>query len=736
MPASIPILCYHNVSDVDGHSPRRFEEHLAAIRDAGYRTISSRELVDGMTGARALPRKACVLTFDDCHVSNWTMAAPLLAKYGMTATFFCVTDFIGLGAKRPQLPPDGGGPQLLTAPDSFRLALQKGDCSQFMNEAELRAMIDDYGFEVHGHSARHQGAFRGMHQLARMGDAHAHWSASGIYPQELLCGPGAAQLPAFWAGSAYVYNGYWPVQGSAQAGGGLFYRRRTDAERRAFCLADFRRCHERIRDINRCGDEQYFCWPWGNYDALGEACLREAGFKAAFSLERGANVAGGDPFRIHRVGVGKTKDGAWVQSRLRMYCGSLRARLFFKFLRKRPEIKSVLFMTDSDKLSGGSRQMVNNILGMRESGLRVTAVIPPGSEIRTALTPLASGENPVEIVEFGGFKRYVRAASFVAGLARRVEADVVHTFHARAYKSAALARLPLLGGADYRLFINRGVIFPPNTIFALYALLAHGVTVNSQVCAQVLRKYLVPQKLLRLVYNSFLPEPDIGGGQLPPERPARAKRGCRVLYVGNEGPAKGFDVFLRVAAELAARGLRDLEFVGAGVRDMRSFEQHVTPQLKTRLALPGHLSHGDVLRELAKADILVLPSRQESLPNVLLEAFACGLPVVCTSVGGMPELVRDGVNGFLRPSQDVSGLADAVAALAGDAPLRQHMGRINQRLVTRHLGNAAKALTLLRVYFGEALFEPLPIEALALQVAQEQAPRQADEAGDASCPRS
>lgn len=746
MPASIPILCYHNVSDVDGHSPRRFEEHLAAIRDAGYRTISARELVGGMTGARPLPRKACVLTFDDCHVSNWTMAAPLLAKYGMTATFFCVTDFISQGAKRPQLPPSAsssgeGGPELLTAPQSFRRALTAGDTSQFMNEAELRAMIDDYGFEVHGHSARHQGAFRSLHQLAKMGDAHAHWSASGIYPPELLCGAGAAQLPAFWPGSAYAYNGYWPVQGSAQAGGGLFYRRRTDAERRAFCLADFRRCYERIRDINRCGDEQYFCWPWGNYDALGEACLREAGFTAAFSLERGANVAGGDPFRIHRVGVAKNKDGAWVQSRLRMYSGPLRARLFFKLLRKRPEIKSVLFMTDSDKLSGGSRQMVNNILGMRESGLRVTAVIPPGSEIRTALAPLASGENPVELVEFGGFKRYVRAASFVAALAQRVEADVVHTFHARAYKSAALAKLPLLGGARYRLFINRGVIFPPNTIFALYALLAQGITVNSQVCAQVLRKYLVPQKLLRLVYNSFLPEPGIGGdqlggGQLPPERPARKKRGCRVLYVGNEGPAKGFDVFLRVAAELAARGLRDLEFVGAGVRDMRSFEQHVTPQLKTRLALPGHLPHEGVLRELTQADILVLPSRQESLPNVLLEAFACGLPVVCTSVGGMPELVRDGVNGFLRPSQDVSGLADAVAALVVDAPLRQRMGRINRLLVTRHLGNAAKTLTLLRVYFGEALFEPLPIEALALQVAEEQPPRPEDEAGSAACPRS
>lgn len=728
MPTSIPVLCYHNVSDVDGLSPRRFEEHLAAIRDAGFRTISGRELVAGLTGLARLPEKACVLTFDDCHLSNWTMAAPLLAKYGMTATFFCVTDFIGQGEKRPQLPPGAGGPELLSAPDSFRLVLGADDRSQFLNEAELKAMVRDFGFEVFGHSSRHQGAFRSLVKTANLGDAHAHWSATGIYPAHLRHAPGAGQLPLFEVGSSYVYNGYWPVAGSAEAGGGVYYRRRNDAERRAHCLADFRRCYACIREINALpgkeNDEQHFCWPWGQFDELSETCAREAGFTAAYTLERSANTEGTDPMRIHRIGVGKTKDGAWLGSRLRMYSGSLSARFFFKFLRKRPEVKSVLYMTDSDKLSGGSRQMVNNILGMHESGLRVTAVIPPGSEIRAALTPLTDGENPVELVEYGGFRQYVRAAAFVAELARRVEADVVHTFHARAYKSAALAKLPLLGGASYSLFINRGVIFAPNTIFALYCLMATGVTVNSQVCAEVLRKYQVAQKRLRLVYNSFLPE----DGVLPPERQARKKRGCRVLYVGNEGPAKGFDLFLRLAAELVERGVRDLEFVGAGVRDMRSFENLLTPQLKNRLRLPGHLSHEAVLAELEAADVLVLPSRQESLPNVLLEGFACCLPVVCAAVGGMPELVHDGVNGFLRPAEDVSGLADAVARLAEDPALRLRMGRINRRLVTRHLGNAAKTLTLMRVYFGEALFEPLPIEALARQVAAEESLQPVSEA--------
>ncbi|MBU1229467.1 MAG: glycosyltransferase [Proteobacteria bacterium] len=713
MSHSIPVLCYHNVSLADGHTPERFEEHLAAIRDAGFSTISARALLAALRGAAPAPARACVLTFDDCHLSNWTVAAPLLARYGMTGVFFCVTDFIGAGAKRPQLAEGAGGPELLSAPESFRRALEAGDLSQFLNEAELRALGQDYGFEVYAHSARHQGAFRSLVKTGDLAGPQAHWSAWGIYSAEQRQGPQASPLPQFETGSAYAYNGYWPVAGSPAAGGGLYYRRRSDAERRAFCLEDFRRCHARMRDINGFGEEQSFCWPWGQYDALAQSCLREAGFNSAFTLERSANVRGSDPLRIHRIGVGKAKDGRWIESRLRMYSGALSSRLFFKFLRKRPEVASVLYMTDSEKLSGGSRQMVNNILGMRESGLRITAVIPPGSEIRAALTPLATGWNPVEIVEYDGFRRYVRAASFVADLARRVQADVVHTFHAKAYKSAALAKLT---GARFALFVNRGVIFPPNTIFALYCLLAQGVTCNSLRCCEVLRKYQVPQSRLRLVYNSFLPDAALFHGGLPPERQARRKRGVRVLYVGNEAPAKGLDVFLRLAAELVARGVRDLEFVAAGVRNMKPFDGLVTPELRLRLALPGHLPHEGVLRELKDADILVLPSRQESLPNVLLEAFACSLPVVVTDVGGLPELVHHGVNGFVLPSEDASGLADAVAALAADPVQRLRMGRINRQMVARHLGNAAKTLTLLRVYFGEALFEPLPIEDLARQV--------------------
>ncbi len=732
MPASIPVLCYHDVSRAGGHTPEVFEEHLAAIRDMGFSTVSATTLVRAMRGEIAMPERACVLTFDDCHLSNWTLVAPLLVKYDMCGVFFCVTDFIGQGRKRGQAAPDSesgaGGPELLSAPDSFRLALERDDYSQFLNEAELTALVRDYGFEVFAHSSRHQGCFRNMVRVARLGDAHAHWSASGIYPEALR--QEGAML--FEHGSAYTYNGHWPLP-PAFPGGTPVYRRRSDAERLAFCREDFRRSFERMAAINKA-PEQYFCWPWGQFDELGEQALRETGFTAAFTLERSANMAGGDPMRIHRIGVGKSKNGAWVQSRLSMYASSMKAKVFFKYLRKRPEVASVVYLTDSDKFSGGSRQMFNNILGMRASGLRVAAVVPPGSAMLPALRPLTTGENPVEVVEFGGFRQYVRAAGFVRELAERVGADVVHTFHSRAYKSAAIARLL---GARFKLFVNRGVIFPPNAIFALYCLAAQGVICNSRVCAEVLRRYRVPRKKLMLAYNSFIPEE----GGLPPERVLRKKRGARVLFLGNLAPAKGFDVFAAMAAELVRRGVRDLEYVVAGVRPDEDWKRFVPAPVLPRLNMLGELPHAEVLRELMAADLLVIPSRQESLPNTLLEAFACSLPVVATSVGGIPELVRHGLNGLLAPSGDAAALAGHVEALAQDPLLRLRMGRVNRALVSRHLDNAAKSLTLLRLYYGERLFEGLPIEELARQVEADSGREAVDLAAHATsgkpgaCPR-
>jgi glycosyltransferase involved in cell wall biosynthesis len=93
----------------------------------------------------------------------------------------------------------------------------------------------------------------------------------------------------------------------------------------------------------------------------------------------------------------------------------------------------------------------------------------------------------------------------------------------------------------------------------------------------------------------------------------------------------------------------------------------------------------DVASQLAAADVVALPSRNEGLGSVLLDAMDQGKPIVASRVGGIPELVADGDNGLLVPPGDAHALAAAIRTLHGDRALVAAMGergRLRARLYT------------------------------------------------------
>jgi len=692
---SIPVLCYHDVSDADALTPQRFREHLDAITDAGFKTISSRELMSVVRGEMKAPRKSVVLTFDDAHISNWLTVVPELEKRDMTGTFFALTDFTVSGTARTL----DNAPDMQTMPESFKAAHRDNDFSQFINESEIKAMLNK-GMEIFSHGCRHQGTFRAFKALKRMDAPTAHWAAWSIYQGF------KADWPTFDASSAYAYDGFWPkLNGTGEPR----FAMRSAEERLEFCRKDFKKSYDRIRELNGY-DEQLFCWPWGQFCEDAQAELKKAGYVGAFTLERWVNAKGTDPFRLNRIGVGKPKTGKWLQSRLKMYGSDPAARVFFKLHTKKPEIKSVLYATDSVKLSGGSRQMINNVSAMSDMGIKTYALLSKGSPIIQAL----DGQN-VEIIEFDRFSDYFHAGSFLKKLIRDKNIDVVHSFHNRAYKMGVLARLM---GAKFKLFINRGVISRPNDIFFLWTALSNGVITNSLQCAEVLKNHRVMKSRLNVVYNAYC-GPDFG-----PPKPQK-KRGARFVYVGNSADIKGFDVFLQAAARFCESGdFRNMEFVGVGISesDMKKFEADLTPAVRERLRVTGNIPHEQVLEELQFSDIMVIPSRKESLPNALLEGFDFGLPAVCTSVGGIPEVVKDGLNGYLCENEDAQCLAEKMRILAEDPTTRFNMGCVGRTVVRTLMTQDAKGRNLMRVYMGEILCEELPVETTAKAMELEEQP--------------
>jgi glycosyltransferase involved in cell wall biosynthesis len=167
----------------------------------------------------------------------------------------------------------------------------------------------------------------------------------------------------------------------------------------------------------------------------------------------------------------------------------------------------------------------------------------------------------------------------------------------------------------------------------------------------------------------------------------------RSLLIGAAGrlsPEKGFDIFVEAAASVV-RACPDAGFVLFGDGPLR---EAIARQV-ARLGLADHFVlagfRDDLDRLLPGFDLTVLPSYTEGLPNVVLESFAAGVPVVATAVGGTPEVIEDSVSGYLVPSGQPGLLAERMLTLFGSAALRARMGLCGQRQVREHFTFEAQA---------------------------------------------
>jgi glycosyltransferase involved in cell wall biosynthesis len=214
------------------------------------------------------------------------------------------------------------------------------------------------------------------------------------------------------------------------------------------------------------------------------------------------------------------------------------------------------------------------------------------------------------------------------------------------------------------------------------------VVANSPAALQLLEAEGVPASKLATISNGVDAE----------AWPARASGDAitRVITVANLRPEKNHETLIAAAAALASTHpqLR-FQIVGDGAR--RAALEHLA-ELRGVAHMVEFLGHReDVPALLAGADLFVLPSRTEAFPNSAIEAMAAGLPVVCSAVGGLLDLVTPGRTGLLVDPSDPEALAAAIRSLADD-PAR-----------ARALGAAARAEVRSRYSFDRMVqaFEEL-----------------------------
>jgi len=205
------------------------------------------------------------------------------------------------------------------------------------------------------------------------------------------------------------------------------------------------------------------------------------------------------------------------------------------------------------------------------------------------------------------------------------------------------------------------------------------VIVPSKYLGTIVKKWSVPKNKIHVIYNGIHKD-EVGLKQVI--RGLLRFKGKLIVSPGRLVPWKGFEALLRVHASLQKKH-PDLVLliIGAGP-DLEKLEA-LSKQLKTQdsVIFTGNVENAVALRYMRAADVFVLNTKYEGFSHFLLEASAIGVPIVTTAVGGNPELIDNGVNGFLVKPDDKKALEERINALLVSPDLRAKISQSAKRKV-------------------------------------------------------
>jgi glycosyltransferase involved in cell wall biosynthesis len=170
---------------------------------------------------------------------------------------------------------------------------------------------------------------------------------------------------------------------------------------------------------------------------------------------------------------------------------------------------------------------------------------------------------------------------------------------------------------------------------------------------------------------------EVGAGRTSGRQPPR------LLFLGWLERDKGVFELLEACRRLAGDRRFMLDFAGAGTAEADARAFVARHGLQERVFFHGWLRGSHLHEALAAADVLVLPSWAEGLPNAMVEAMAAGLAVVVSAVGAIPELIADRRSGMLVQPRNVESLTRALAAVLDDPGLRDSIAREGHRIAAR-----------------------------------------------------
>jgi glycosyltransferase involved in cell wall biosynthesis len=301
--------------------------------------------------------------------------------------------------------------------------------------------------------------------------------------------------------------------------------------------------------------------------------------------------------------------------------------------------------------------------------------------------------------------RFIRAVLEMRALYRRINPDLVHhvALVPTAIGSAAALGMPLqrlnaLAGLGYvftsatlKARLGRAIV-GPLLAWLLTRPKTAALVQNGDDRAMIVRLGVRPENI------ALIPGSGVDVDALTPlPEPAGA---FTVGFVGRLLDDKGVGTLVRAHEVLAKRGVA-VRVLLAGAPDPANPASIPEPALadwrkRPNLVFLGHV--GDVREVWAPSHIAVLPSRREGLPLSLLEAAACGRPLIATDVPGCREIARQGVNALLVPADDAAALAQAIETMMKDRDMRRRFGEASRQLAVNEFSSARIAKEIVALY--------------------------------------